>query len=128
MSQRVKIGGFGATQFSQGSTKIEEVFDYFSRHFPEGTMVPRQAASASEAEMLMASTRLFTLRRDAPNATDQQFSEGFDPMGNLEKLKGNELVHLEDNKITCMKRSTDPTSKWVLYYPRSQLMTSQINQ
>ncbi|KAJ7207412.1 hypothetical protein C8J57DRAFT_1613325 [Mycena rebaudengoi] len=74
LAHRVKLGGFGAPAFSQSLEKVQEIFDMFAACFPNEKMVPWREAECG-SEVLTASTRLFTVRADAPNKEDTVIME-----------------------------------------------------
>lgn len=111
VSQRAVLAGYGSTSFAKSLENTEEVHSLFQRNFPLGTMADRIATTFGDEEAFSAATRLFTMRIDAPNETDLEFSDGVDPTGRLERMKGSDLMHLSDNKITYLRRTVDKSSK-----------------
>ncbi|KAJ7202998.1 hypothetical protein C8J57DRAFT_1732012 [Mycena rebaudengoi] len=121
LAHRVKLGGFGAPAFSQSLEKVQEIFDMFAACFPNEKMVPWREAECG-SEVLTASTRLFTVRADAPNKEDTVFDEGIDITGRLAGLKGNTLLHLDDNKVAYLKVIMEDAERKIRYIPATPAM------
>ncbi|KAJ6630444.1 hypothetical protein B0H10DRAFT_2349870, partial [Mycena sp. CBHHK59/15] len=107
LSQRVTVGGFGSTKFAESLNKRDDVFNLFDRHFPQRTLMPARY----EPGTLSASTRYFTLKMDALTEDDTPFSRSIDPMGELERMKGKDLIHLDDNKVKLLKKQMKDSSR-----------------
>lgn len=113
ISQRAIVTGYGSPSFDRSIRKTEEIYALFERHLPHGTMVDWTPITIADYEAFSASTRLFTKRSDAHTESDQPFGDGVDTTGRLERMKGTDLVHLSDNKVTYLKRTTDKVTKCV---------------
>jgi hypothetical protein len=108
LSQRIKLAGYGSTTFAASLAKTEEIYEFFARHFAIGSMADWQCPTVANEAVITASTRYFTPRSDAPGARDMMFAPGVDPMGYLHGLKSNELIHIEDNRINYLRKTTNP--------------------
>ncbi|KAJ7239831.1 hypothetical protein C8J57DRAFT_1727235 [Mycena rebaudengoi] len=118
ISQRVSIAGYGDSGFDDGMAKKDEIFSLFERYFPEGTM--QQANDINPLrDVLTAATRVFTPRTDAPTGRDIAFTPQLDPIGRLEHMKGNDLIHISDNQVMYTKRIRDPRDGGIAYVPAS---------
>ncbi|KAJ7482344.1 hypothetical protein B0H11DRAFT_1719455, partial [Mycena galericulata] len=115
LSQRAMLAGYGSPSFEKSVRNAEEIYSLFQRNFAAGTMVEWKPPIIVDDEAFNAATRFFTLRADAPNETDLAFGDGVDATGRLETMKGRALLHLNDNKITYLKRTIDAVTRKATY-------------
>ncbi|KAJ7205111.1 hypothetical protein C8J57DRAFT_1100432 [Mycena rebaudengoi] len=109
-AQRIKLAGYGSETFAASLAKVEEVFEFVSRHFATGSMAALEHYTVASEAVLTASTRYFTPKSDAPLATDMPFADGVDPMGYLNRLRIHNLIHTEDNRVGYTKRIFKPST------------------
>lgn len=70
-------------------------------------IVPWQAAYYEGDEAVDAGARYFTQRKFVPGEHGKPFATGVDPNGLLAAIRGQDLIHGEDNKVDYLKEYTN---------------------
>ena len=105
LRQTVSITGLGLDEFLDQVNMIPEITALFTRAVSEEKIGPNAIIGELEdLTTLNASNRYFTLRKEAQTATELRFHEDIDPYGNLTKLLGSTLVHIEENNLSYYER------------------------
>ncbi|KAJ6457540.1 hypothetical protein C8R47DRAFT_1227354 [Mycena vitilis] len=105
--QHLEICGLTSNTFRDAIAKTEEVNQRFSEHLSSVTVLDLARPSTSLGPGLTASNRLFTLKTEAPTEQDNDFVEGVDPTGALDRLKTREMIHASENMVRYFKCVTD---------------------
>jgi hypothetical protein len=80
---------------------IPDITALFTRAVSEDKIQPNVIIGEQEdLTTLNASNRYFTPRKDAQTTKQLQFHHNVDPYGNLTRLLGTDLVHMEENNST----------------------------
>ncbi|KAJ7044253.1 hypothetical protein C8F04DRAFT_942368 [Mycena alexandri] len=88
-------------------TRLEVAQDVFAQHFCGLPITRLTTPIGRTGRVLGASNRLFTLKVDSPTEQGTEFQPGMDPLGSLERLKSEDLIHGPENIVRYYKRSTD---------------------
>lgn len=104
LRQSVTLDGAGARTFEEGKISIGLIHEIFDRCFKENKL-----EALSDAEMIEASNRYLTPRRDAPIAQHMEFGKLIDPEGILKSMaaEGDGFVHADDNAVTYWQQKTN---------------------
>ncbi|KAJ7753762.1 hypothetical protein B0H16DRAFT_1459238 [Mycena metata] len=116
LTQHLEITGFGTGVFAEAMTKLEAAQDIFAQHFCGLPVARLNTPIGRTGRVLGASNRLFTLKVDSPTEQGSEFQPGMDPLGALERLTSEELIHGPENIVRYYKRSRDRASGSVLTY------------
>ncbi|RDB31017.1 hypothetical protein Hypma_000107 [Hypsizygus marmoreus] len=108
LRQSVTVSGLETPTFAAALASTVEIFGYFDRQFCEGKL---QSWSASDdlgdrRDLLEASNRYMTPRRDAKDGESIPFGEQVDPKNILKSMAGDDHVHTEDNEVLYFLRHT----------------------
>ncbi|KAJ7915334.1 hypothetical protein B0H13DRAFT_2324433 [Mycena leptocephala] len=114
--QHIEICGLESDTFKEAVAKTEEVNDRFAEHFSSVTVLRLARPKTSLGAALSASNRLFTHKTDAPTEQDNEFAEGVDPTGVLDRLKTRDLIHAPDNMVRYYKCVPDPNKESKVKY------------
>jgi hypothetical protein len=98
-------------------TKLEAAQERLCQHFCGLSVIKCTAQPGRFGQTLCASTRLFTLKSDAPTEQDTTFQPGVDPVGELERIKSADVFHGRDNVVHYFKRAYDCRTRWVTNQP-----------
>jgi len=105
LRQDVSITGLGLDDFQNQVNMIPDIAALFTRAVSEDKIQPNAIIGELEDfSTLNASNRYFTPRKDSQLAKELQFHQDVDPYGNLTKLLGSALVHIEENKVLYYER------------------------
>ncbi len=84
---------------------IPDVTAFFTRAVNEDKIEPNAIIGDQEDFItLTASNRYFTSKRDANTAKELHIHQDIDPHGNLTRLLGTALVHIEENNVSYYER------------------------
>ncbi|KAJ7021223.1 hypothetical protein C8F04DRAFT_1274055 [Mycena alexandri] len=110
LTQHIEITGFETGVFEESMTRLEVAQDIFAQHF-SGHPVSRLATPIGRTgHVLGASNQIFTLKVDTPTEQGSEFQPGMDPLGSLERLKSEELIHGPENVVRYYKRTRDQST------------------
>ncbi|KAJ7983065.1 hypothetical protein DFH06DRAFT_1318524 [Mycena polygramma] len=115
LSQHVQLNGMGVPSFAKGLYNVEAAHSLFSRYFVGTPMM--KWSSPGGPGTIPATNRYFVWKEDDPEAIAVPFQPSTDPMGVLERLSGNQLVHTADNEVLYFKRGIDPGTQHEVYDP-----------
>ncbi|KAJ7019100.1 hypothetical protein C8F04DRAFT_1198089 [Mycena alexandri] len=107
LTQHVEMTGFETGIFEEAMNRLEMAQDIFAQHFCGLPIARLLTPNGRSGRILGASNRLFTLRADCPTEQGTEFQPGMDPLGALERLKSEELIHGPENIVRFYKRTTD---------------------
>ncbi|KAJ7036891.1 hypothetical protein C8F04DRAFT_1180916 [Mycena alexandri] len=107
LTQHLEITGFETGVFEEAMTRLEIAQDIFAQHFCGLPVIRLSTPIGRTGRVLGASNRLFTLKVDSPTEQGSEFQPGMDPLGALERLKTEELIHAPENIVRYYKRSAD---------------------
>ncbi|KAJ7035867.1 hypothetical protein C8F04DRAFT_920727, partial [Mycena alexandri] len=110
LTQHLEITGFETGVFEEAMTRLEIAQDIFAQHFCGLPVIRLSTPIGRTGRVLGASNRLFTLKVDSPTEQGSEFQPGMDPLGALERLKTEELIHAPENIVRYYKRSADKES------------------
>lgn len=110
--QYVAITGFDSESFAKTLAGLARVRRLFEDSLPINKLDSLQLVSMDGIPALSCHTRYFTTRRDCSSTILQNFGPHVDPNGDLEKLKGEDFVHTEDNIVQYLgkKEENEETS------------------
>lgn len=114
LTQHLEITGFETGVFEEAMTRLEVAQDVFAQHFCGLPITRLTTPIGRTGRVLGASNRLFTLKVDSPTEQGTEFQPGMDPLGSLERLKSEDLIHGPENIVRYYKRATDKESGSVL--------------
>lgn len=103
LHQTVRLTGLGVTAFGTAVVKINDIYKLMSGHITSKKLIPWQATHYEGSEAINASARYFTLRRFVPNERGKQFGVGVDTGNLLAAIRGQDLIHGDDNKVDYLK-------------------------
>ncbi|KAJ7441880.1 hypothetical protein FB451DRAFT_1057947 [Mycena latifolia] len=98
--QHAEVAGLNTPVFEQGIARIDSTHERIFQHFIGLTVIKLGSASGKFGSTLGTSNRIFTLKSDPPTEQGTEFQYGVDPLGELEKLKSDQLIHSQDNVLT----------------------------
>jgi hypothetical protein len=108
LRQDVSITGLGLDDFQNQVNMIPDIAALFTRAVSEDKIQPNAIIGELEdLSTLNASNRYFTPRKDSQTAKELPFHQDVDPYGNLAKLLGSALVHIEENNVSYYERVGD---------------------
>ncbi|KAJ7854013.1 hypothetical protein B0H13DRAFT_1903826 [Mycena leptocephala] len=126
--QHLEICGLSSEVFKAAVAKTEEVNDRFSEHFSSVTVVSLARPSTGLGPALSASNRLFTQKGDAPTEQDNDFVDGVDPTGSLERLKTRDLIHAPENMVRYFKCVPDTSNEQVSHSKAESLFADEMDR
>src|SRR6266545_2866889 len=94
LKQGILITGLGLNKFQNQLDMIPEITVLFTRAVSEDRI---------QSNMLNTSNQYFMPRRDAQLAQELAFAHDVDSHGNLARLLGSALVHIEGNTVSYYK-------------------------
>ncbi|KAJ7019255.1 hypothetical protein C8F04DRAFT_1197903 [Mycena alexandri] len=97
LTQHLEITGFDTSVFEESMTRLELAQDLFAQHFGGHPITRLSVPVGKTGHVLGASNRIFTMKVDAPTEQGSEFQPGMDPLGSLERLKSEELIHGPEN-------------------------------
>ena len=97
---------------------IPDIAALFTRAMSEDKIQPNAIIGGQEdLTTLNASNRYFTPRKDAQMAKELVFHQDVDPYGNLTRLLGTALVHIEENDVSYYERVSSTHAGDTRYIP-----------
>jgi hypothetical protein len=109
--QQAEICGLDTHTFHQAMTQLETAHERICQHFCGLSVDKWTHYPGRFGRTFSASNRLFTLKRDAPTEQSTDFQPGVDPLGELERVKSEDVFHGTENVVSYFKRSYDPSTK-----------------
>ncbi|KAF9456305.1 hypothetical protein BDZ94DRAFT_1241627, partial [Collybia nuda] len=115
LKQGVTITGEGTPTFNDSIRAATEIYGFFDRCFPEGTMESWSCADelSNERDAIHASNRYLTPKMEASRAKHQAFGKSVDPKGILESMTKEGYIHTEDNVVQYSRRRVQPDGKFI---------------
>jgi hypothetical protein len=93
----------GTPAFQNALVKIEDIHQSMSYNI--GKLKPWRPAVYEGQHALDISARYFTSRDSVPHEQGQDFGPGVDPNGVLSMIRGQALIHGNDNKVQYLKEN-----------------------
>ena len=108
LKQGILITGLGLNKFQNQLDMIPEITVLFTRAVSEDRIQSNMIiGDLDEFTMLNTSNQYFMPRRDAQLAQELAFAHDVDSHGNLARLLGSALVHIEGNTVSYYKHVGD---------------------
>ncbi|KAM6490326.1 hypothetical protein JOM56_014303 [Amanita muscaria] len=122
MRQGVMLVGLDTPTFSSALDAIDEIYGMFGWTLPEGTLEPGDSITHAEKDILHASNRLLTPKRDMLNMEVLEPLNGVDPHGVLKAvIKEGEYLYCDDNEVKYFECKTDENGKKVFHHVQPQI-------
>ncbi|KAF8075764.1 hypothetical protein FPV67DRAFT_1407739 [Lyophyllum atratum] len=114
LRQNITLSGLGTPTFRDAMRSTGEIFGLFDRQFNEGFLQPWVATMdpSGGEDLLEASNRYLTPKRDASAASAVEFDHEVDPKGTLQAMAGNDHFHTDDNVVLYYKRRTEDDGRY----------------
>ncbi|KAF7426049.1 hypothetical protein PC9H_008414 [Pleurotus ostreatus] len=112
--QHVAISGLGAPFFTKAIEGLQELAQYLTHFFKEGSWAGWSPSEHLGFSVLDANSRYYTLRSTQLVPNDVPFPKDMDPRGLLERGKGTEFAYSEDNVVEYWKYNKDDNSYTVI--------------
>ncbi|RXW13804.1 hypothetical protein EST38_g12050 [Candolleomyces aberdarensis] len=126
LKQSVRVTGLGCPAFNDLQTVFDNTADLFRAALGEGHTIPTDPALYDGEYALDSGCRYFTERQHAPALKNVPFADGVDPHHHLERARGSNFIHAEDNKqpiSTGLNYKTDKAS--TVFPPRIKYTAKQ---
>jgi hypothetical protein len=122
LRQDISITGLGLDEFQDQVNMIPDIAALFTRAVKEDKIQPNAIIGEQEdLTTLNASNRYFTPKKDAHTAKELVFPQDVDPYGNLTRLIGTALVHIEENNVSYYERVSSARAGDTRYIPSKYL-------
>lgn len=107
--QSVALEGMDSALFQEAIASIGHLHELYDRCFEEKQLERWSNQRTNGEEMLEASNRYLTPKKDAPTSLSVPFGRNTDPKGILEDMleDGEGFVHTEDNIVEYFQQKTD---------------------
>ncbi|KAJ7715115.1 hypothetical protein B0H16DRAFT_1742204 [Mycena metata] len=115
LTQHLEVTGFETGVFEECMTRLELAQDLFAQHFSGHPITRLTIPVGRTGHVLGASNRIFTPKVDAPTEQGSEFQPGMDPLGALERLKTEELIHGPENIVRYYKRTKEKSTSKISY-------------
>ena len=102
MMQAAVLGGFGSEMFSSCVQNIKIIHGIFARQLDKDALIPWDSNTYLQWQSISPSNRYFTSNKNRSYLEAVPFERTEDPDGNLTNMRGNGLVHCEDNVVTYL--------------------------
>ncbi|KAF9470570.1 hypothetical protein BDN70DRAFT_902002 [Pholiota conissans] len=99
LRQAITITGLGSDLFDNYVQNMEHIYLTFSNHFPDGKLDKWEPAMYQGVMAFDAHARYFTQKHFVPSSESIPFHSTVDPDGNLESMRGEDMVHAADNEV-----------------------------
>ncbi|KAJ7695921.1 hypothetical protein B0H17DRAFT_865701, partial [Mycena rosella] len=103
--QQVTITGLGGELFDKGLRNLQEINGMFDRYFLQDAMTKWTNAELDGHLVMNAGNRFFTSLDNEPGARHVSFGAGVDPLGVLQTVVGNRMVHAAENVVSYFKQT-----------------------
>ncbi len=113
LSQSLRLVGLGTTTFEESVNAAMQMFNVFSRQFPDKRVVIWEPPASSWTSNLgiSMSNRYFTRTKEAGHMSKIPFPANVDPNNVLKAMLDNEIIHTEKNEVKYYTRHTDLGNK-----------------
>ncbi|TFK72349.1 hypothetical protein BDN72DRAFT_763485 [Pluteus cervinus] len=122
-SQSLRLVGLGTATFNDSVNAAMQMFNVFSRQFPDKRVIVWEPPASSWTSNLglSMSNRYFTRAKEAGHMPSVPFPADVDPKGVLNAILDDELIHTEENDVKYYTRHTDLGNK-PKYFPGNPQM------
>lgn len=103
LRQTVRVTGLGVKPFEHSVAILEQFYDLMKNAVVGKDFIPWQTTFYEGMKAVDASARYFTPRKFVPNEPGLPFAIGVDPHGKLADIRGQDLIHGQDNKVDFLK-------------------------
>lgn len=111
--QHVALSGLNSDPFNKSLEAFAKVHRYFGDLLPADKLECLQSISIDGSAALNCHTRYFTSHRNClGRPVKQPFGLGVDPNGDLERIKGDTYIHMEDNVVQYMEEKKGDEGSW----------------
>lgn len=111
MVQSITVTGLGCSTFEDAMSTLKEIHLIAEREFKYGMLDKWSPGMYCGFSTLMFSNRYFCTIKDRDYHEEVAFSKDIDPIGILQCLTKNDLVHTEENEVQYFKSSIDEEGK-----------------
>ncbi|SJL08157.1 uncharacterized protein ARMOST_11520 [Armillaria ostoyae] len=121
MAQSVTVMGLGCQSFEDTILTLQEIRLTAEREFKTGMLEKWNAGAYRGFPVFALSNRYFCTLKDGAHQEEVPFSKDVDPVGILQRLARNDLIHTEENEVQYFKSSVDEDGKRRYQWAQPQL-------
>ncbi len=111
MAQSITVTGLGCHTFEDATSTLKEICLIAEREFKNGMLDKWSPGTYRGFSALTFSNCYFCTVKDRDHHKEVAFSKDVDPVGILQRLAKNDLVHTEENEVQYFKSSVDEEGK-----------------
>lgn len=101
--QAIRITGLNTPNFRKSVSKTADIQELMKNSIEPIVLAEWNPSTYEGEHALDMSARYFTPRKSAPHERGQAFGIGVDPNGILADVRGQELIHGNDNKVEYLR-------------------------
>ncbi|KAK0432413.1 hypothetical protein EV421DRAFT_1910923 [Armillaria borealis] len=121
MAQSITVTGLGCHTFDDTIAMLQEIRLTVEREFKSGMLDKWNPTTYRGFPAFTLSNRYFRTQRDGSQHEEVTFSKDVDPVGILQRLARNDLIHTEENEVQYFKSHVDEEGKRRYQRARPQL-------
>ncbi|KAK0435847.1 hypothetical protein EV421DRAFT_1908344 [Armillaria borealis] len=111
MAQSVTVTGLGCHTFDDAIVMLQEIRLTAEREFKSGMLDKWSPTTYHGFPAFVLSNRYFRTQKEGGQHKEVIFSKDVDPVGILQRLAKNDLIHTEENEMQYFKRHVDDEGK-----------------
>ena len=111
MAQSITVTGLGCSTFKDATSTLKEIRLIAEREFKNGMLEKWSPGTYHGFSALTFSNRYFRTVKEGDHHEEVEFSKDVNPVGILQRLAKNDLVHTEENVVQYFKSNTDEEGK-----------------